>query len=199
MRAVVHDRYGAPEVLRIEDVPKPVPAPDEVLVRIHATGLTRSDAHLRAGTPFVSRIQSGLRRPKRRILGHELAGEVEAVGAAVTEFEVGDRVFGALPYLALSTGAHAEYMCIPERLPLAHMPAGLSFEEAGAVCDGALLALNVPTAGGAARRQADPRLRRVRLDRDGRQFSWRSTSAPTSRPSATRRTSSSFARSARTR
>jgi len=143
MKAVVHDRYGPPDVLRIEDVPKPVPAPDEILVRVRATGVTRSDAHLRAGQPFVSRLQSGLLRPKRRILGHELAGEVEAVGAAVTEFEVGDRVFGALPYLALSTGAHAEYMCVPERFPLAHMPAGMSFEEAGGVGDGALLTLNV--------------------------------------------------------
>ena len=143
MKAVVHDRYGPPDVLRIEDVPKPVPAPDEILVRVRATGVTRSDAHLRAGQPFVSRFQSGLLRPKRRILGHELAGEVEAVGAAVTEFEVGDRVFGALPYLALSTGAHAEHMCVPERFPLAHMPAGLSFEEAGGVGDGALLTLNV--------------------------------------------------------
>jgi NADPH:quinone reductase-like Zn-dependent oxidoreductase len=143
MKAVVHDRYGPPDVLRIEDVPKPVPASDEILVRVRATGVTRSDAHLRAGQPFVSRVLSGLLRPKRRILGHELAGEVEAVGAAVTEFEVGDRVFGALPYLALSTGAHAEYMCVPERFPLAHMPAGMSFEEAGGVGDGALLTLNV--------------------------------------------------------
>jgi NADPH:quinone reductase-like Zn-dependent oxidoreductase len=142
MRAVVYDRYGPPDVLRIEDVPKPAPAPDEILVRIRASGVTRSDAHLRAGEPFVSRFGSGLLRPKRRILGHELAGEVEAVGAAVTEFEVRDRVFGALPYLALRTGAHAEYMCIPERFPLAHMPAGMSFGEAGAVCDGALLTLN---------------------------------------------------------
>src|SRR2546427_231180 len=143
MKAVVHDRYGPPDVLRIEDVPKPVPAPDEILVRIRATGVTRSDAHLRAGEAFVSRFQSGLLRPKRKILGHELAGEVEAVGAAVSEFEVGDRVFGALPYLALSTGAHAEYMCVPERFPLAQVPAGMSLEEAGAVGDGALLTLNV--------------------------------------------------------
>jgi NADPH:quinone reductase-like Zn-dependent oxidoreductase len=142
MKAVVQDRYGPPEVLRIEDVPKPVPAPDEVLVRIRATGVTRSDAHLRAGDPFFTRFMSGLRRPKRRILGHELAGEVEAVGTAVTEFEVGERVFGALPYLALSTGAHAEYMCVPERFPLAPMPDGMSFEEAGGIGDGALLTLN---------------------------------------------------------
>ncbi len=142
MKAVVHDRYGPPEVLGIEDLPKPVPESDEVLVRIRASGVTRSDAHLRAGEPYVSRIGSGLLRPKRRVLGHELAGEIEAVGAAVSEFEVGDRVFGSLPYLALSTGAHAEYMCVPESFPLAHMPAAMSFEEAGAVCDGALLTLN---------------------------------------------------------
>jgi NADPH:quinone reductase-like Zn-dependent oxidoreductase len=142
MKAVVYDRYGPPEVLRVEEVPRPVPKDEDVLVRIRATGVTRSDAHLRAGEPVVSRIMSGLLRPKRRILGHELAGEVEAVGAAVTEFEVGDRVFGALPYLALSTGAHAEYMCVPETFPLAHMPARMSFEEAGGVCDGALLVLN---------------------------------------------------------
>jgi NADPH:quinone reductase-like Zn-dependent oxidoreductase len=142
MKAVVHDRYGPPDVLRIEDVPKPVPAPDEVLVRIRATGVTRSDTHLRAGEPFVSRLMSGVRRPKRKILGHELAGEVEAVGAAVTEFDVGDRVFGALPGLAISTGTHAEYVCVQEKFALAQMPDGMSFEEAGAVCDGALLTLN---------------------------------------------------------
>ncbi len=142
MKAVVYDRYGPPDVLRIEDVPKPVPGPDEVLVRIRATGVTRADAHLRSGEPFISRFQSGLRRPKRRILGHELAGEVEAVGAAVTEFSVGDRVFGALPYLALRAGAHAEYICIPERFALAHMPAGMTFEEAGAIGDGVLLTMN---------------------------------------------------------
>jgi NADPH:quinone reductase-like Zn-dependent oxidoreductase len=142
MRAVVHDRYGPPDVLRLEDVELPVPKDDEVLVKIHATGVTRSDAHLRAGTPRISRIQSGLRRPKRRILGHELAGEVEAIGRAVSEFEVGDRVFGALPYLTLTTGAHAEYICIPETSPIVPMPAGMSFEEAGAISDGAFLTLN---------------------------------------------------------
>lgn len=142
MKAVVHDRYGPPEVLRIEDVPKPVPAPDEVLVRVRATGVTRSDAHLRAGQPFVSRFMSGPLRPKRRILGHELAGEVDAVGAEVAEFAVGDHVFGALPYLALRTGAHAEYISVPQRFPLAPMPAGTTFEEAGGVGDGALLTMN---------------------------------------------------------
>ena len=142
MKAVVYDRYGPPDVLRVEDLPKPAPAADEILVRVRATGVTRSDAHLRAGEPFVSRFQSGLRRPKRKILGHELAGEVEAVGPAVTEFAAGDRVFGALPYLALEAGAHAEYICVPERFPLTQMPEGMSFEDAGAIADGVLLTLN---------------------------------------------------------
>ena len=142
MRAVVHDAYGPPQVLRLEEVPQPVPADDEVLVRIRATTVTRADAHLRSGTPFVQRFQSGLRRPKRRILGHELAGEIEEVGADVTEFEVGDRVFGALPYLALRAGSHAELMSIPAAWPLAPIPDGMAFEEAAAVADGALLALN---------------------------------------------------------
>ena len=142
MRAVVHDAYGPPQVLRLEEVPQPVPADDEVLVRIRATTVTRADTHLRSGTPFVQRFQSGLRRPKRRILGHELAGEIEEVGADVTEFEVGDRVFGALPYLALRAGSHAELMSIPAAWPLAPIPDGMAFEEAAAVADGALLALN---------------------------------------------------------
>jgi NADPH:quinone reductase-like Zn-dependent oxidoreductase len=142
VRAVVHDRYGPPEVLRVDDVQRPSPKEDEVLVRIRATSVTRSDAHLRAGTPFVQRLQSGLRRPKRRILGHELAGEVVEVGSAVTEFQIGDRVFGALPYLALRTGSHAEYMAIPERLPLARIPDELTFVQAAGVADGAFLALN---------------------------------------------------------
>jgi NADPH:quinone reductase-like Zn-dependent oxidoreductase len=143
VKAAVYDRYGPPEVLRIEDVAKPSPADDEILVRIRAAGVTRSDTHLRAGEPSIGRLATGPIRPKRRILGHELAGEVEAVGTAVTEFAPGDRVFGALPHLALTTGAHAEYMSIPEHFPIAHMPAGMAFEDAGAVCDGALLTLNV--------------------------------------------------------
>ena len=143
MRAVVQDRYGPPEVLRIEDVAKPVPAADEVLVRVRAAGVTRGDAHQRAGDPFISRLVSRtVLRPRRRILGHEFAGEVEAVGTEVTEFAPGDRVFAALPYLALTTGAHAEYISVPERFPLVHMPEGLSFEQAGAIGDGALLTLN---------------------------------------------------------
>jgi NADPH:quinone reductase-like Zn-dependent oxidoreductase len=134
MRAVVHDRYGPPDVLRLEEVERPVPRDDEVLVRIHATTVTRTDTGLRSAEFFISRVFTGLRRPKRRIAGMELAGVVEAIGAAVTEFEVGDEVFG------IRGGANAEYVCVREAGVLAHKPAGMSFEEAAAVCDGALLA-----------------------------------------------------------
>ena len=105
MRAVVHDRYGPPEVLRLEDVEPPVPKDSEVRVRIHATTVSRTDCALRAGEPLVARVTTGLRRPRRRILGSDLAGEVDAVGANVTEFEAGDRVFGINPW---RFGAHAE-------------------------------------------------------------------------------------------
>lgn len=135
MRAVVHDRYGGPEVLRLEDVQQPVPKEDEVLVKVHATTVNRTDCGTRAAQPVISRVFTGLHRPKRRILGTELAGEVEAVGLAVKEFKVGDQVFG------MRSGAHAEYVCVREDRPLAPKPANMSFEEAAAVCDGAIIAL----------------------------------------------------------
>jgi NADPH:quinone reductase-like Zn-dependent oxidoreductase len=136
MRAVVYDKYGPPEVLRLEDVERPVLAEDEVLVKIHATTVNRTDTGLRSAEFFISRFVTGLFRPRRRILGMEFAGEVEAVGATVTEFQVGDHVFGVK-----GSGAHAEFVCVPESAPLAHKPARMSFEEAAAVCDGAALAL----------------------------------------------------------
>jgi NADPH:quinone reductase-like Zn-dependent oxidoreductase len=136
MRAVVHDRYGPPEVLRLEEVETPAPEEDEVLVKIHATTVNRTDCGVRAASPFITRFFTGVRRPRRRILGMELAGEVEAVGPAVGKFEVGDHVFGVNGY-----GAHAEFVCMRESAPLAHKPAGMTFEEAAAVCDGASLTL----------------------------------------------------------
>lgn len=136
MRAVVHDRYGSPDVLRIEDVQQPVPEADEVLVRVHATTVNRTDTHMRAARPFIWRFRLGFRRPRRRILGSEFAGEVEAVGRAVTTFRVGDRVFG------MRSGSHAEYLTVRETGVIAHMPEGMSFEDAAAVCDGAIQALS---------------------------------------------------------
>ena len=145
MRAVVYDRYGPPEVLRLEDVERPVPEDDEVLVRIHATTVNRFDtatreANRRSGLAIslLSRLVSGLRRPRHRVLGTEFAGEVVAVGAAVSEFAVGDRVFGNS---GLRFGAHAEFITIPVSARIAPMPAGMSFEDAAPATDGALNAL----------------------------------------------------------
>lgn len=145
MRAVVYDRYGPPDVLRLEEVERPVPREDEVLVRIHATTVTRADcatreANRRGGlaVTLISRSISGIRRPRQRILGTELAGEVEAVGAAVSEFAVGDHVFGSSGF---KFGAHAEFICMRESARIAHKPAGMSFGEAAAVCDGGLNAM----------------------------------------------------------
>jgi NADPH:quinone reductase-like Zn-dependent oxidoreductase len=136
LRAVVHDRYGPPEVQRLEEVETPVPKDDEVLVKIHATTVNRTDCGLRAAKPFVSRFFTGVRRPKRKILGMEFAGEVEAVGPAVGEFAVGDEVFGVK-----GSGAHAEFVAVRESAPIAHKPSGMSPEEAAAIPDGAALAL----------------------------------------------------------
>jgi NADPH:quinone reductase-like Zn-dependent oxidoreductase len=145
VRAVVYDRYGPPEVLHLEDVDKPVPKEDEVLVKVHATTVNRLDVHTREANAksgpvvsLLSRLVSGLRRPRQRILGSEFAGQVEAIGPAVTEFAAGDRVFGNT---GLRFGTHAEFICARESSRMARMPAGVSFEEAAPITDGALNAL----------------------------------------------------------
>jgi NADPH:quinone reductase-like Zn-dependent oxidoreductase len=148
MRAVVYDRYGPPEVQHLEDVERPVPKDDEVLVKIYVTTVNRTDCAVRSGATLATRlgysyfttgsIFKALLRPEQKILGTELAGEVVAVGAAVSEFAAGDRVFGVN---AGRFGTHAEFTCMRESAPLAQMPAGMTFEEAAAICDGAILAL----------------------------------------------------------
>jgi NADPH:quinone reductase-like Zn-dependent oxidoreductase len=138
MRAVVHDRYGPPEVLRVEEVERPVPGDDEILVRVHATTVNRTDCHRRGAYPFVWRLVLGLRRPKRRVLGMEFAGVVEAVGSAVDDFAVGDEVFGMKWF-----GAHAELLCVPADKLVAHKPANLTFAQAAAVTDGVIGALDI--------------------------------------------------------
>jgi NADPH:quinone reductase-like Zn-dependent oxidoreductase len=137
MRAVVHDRYGPPEVLRVADVERPVPKEDEVLVRVHASTVTRGEAMgVRSVEYRFTRVFTGIRRPRKTTFGSELAGRIEEVGAAVTEFRVGDDVFG------FQGGANAEYVAVRESGVLAPKPAGLTYEEAAAVPDGSLLALS---------------------------------------------------------
>ncbi|HYS97742.1 MAG TPA: NAD(P)-dependent alcohol dehydrogenase [Candidatus Dormibacteraeota bacterium] len=145
MRAVVYDRYGPPEVLRIEEIERPVPTKDEVLVRVRAVAVTRADCATREanrrggrGISLLSRAVSGFRRPRQPILGSEFAGEVVEVGSAVTEFGAGDRVFGSTGF---RFGAYAEFVRVKESARIAQMPADMSFEGAAAIPDGALNAL----------------------------------------------------------
>jgi len=139
MRAIVYTRYGSWDVLRLQDVATPRPAANEVLVKIHATTVTTAGLASVSGKPFIARIFSpnlGLARPKQQILGVELAGEITAIGKAVTRFRIGDRIF-AEP----ETGAFAEYICLPEDGLLAHKPANATYEEAAAACDAFLTAM----------------------------------------------------------
>jgi NADPH:quinone reductase-like Zn-dependent oxidoreductase len=139
MRAVVHNKYGPPDVLRIEEVERPVPKEDEVLVQIHATTVNRTDCHIRKADPFIWRLfGAGFRRPKQRLSGSDFAGEVVAVGPDVSDFAVGDHVFGTSGY---RFGAHAEFICMKQSARIAHKPSGMTFEEAAAIPDGALAAL----------------------------------------------------------
>jgi NADPH:quinone reductase-like Zn-dependent oxidoreductase len=140
MKAAVHTRYGPPEVVRVAEVEKPAAKGNEVLVRVHATTVNRTDCGLRAAKPFIVRFFTGLSRPRVTVLGNEFAGEVEAVGPGVTSFEVGDRVFG---YNGSSFGAHAEYMVMPEDGLLATMPASLTYEEAAPSTEGSHYALSL--------------------------------------------------------
>jgi NADPH:quinone reductase-like Zn-dependent oxidoreductase len=137
MRAVVYDHYGPPDVLRVEEVEQPVPKDDELLVKVQATTVNRTDSGWRQASPWFARYFIGWRRPRRAVLGMELAGEVVSRGSGVREFEVGDAVFGIKGF-----GAHAEYATIREAGAVAHKPSGTSFEEAAAVCDGACIALS---------------------------------------------------------
>jgi NADPH:quinone reductase-like Zn-dependent oxidoreductase len=137
MKAVVYERYGPPEVLRIADVAPPDPAPDELLVRVHASTVNRTDCGWRSAKPFFARAFTGVRRPKWQTPGMEFAGVVERIGADVGEFAVGDRVFGVKTH-----GANAELVAVRESRAVAHMPEGATFEEAASLCDGACIALS---------------------------------------------------------
>ncbi len=139
MRAIVQRRYGPPEVLRLEQVPRPVPADDQVLVRVRASAVHAGDWHLMRGDPFISRlIYGGLRTPSIPTIGTDIAGEVAAVGAAVTGLQVGEAVFGDLSEAGF--GGFADYVCAPATA-LAPMPAGSSFAEAAVLPVSALTAL----------------------------------------------------------
>jgi NADPH:quinone reductase-like Zn-dependent oxidoreductase len=139
MKAAVYTRYGPPDVVQIAEVDKPAPKDNEVLVKVHATTVNRTDCGIRAAKPFLWRLFTGLRRPRLRILGNEFAGEVKAVGRGVSSFKPGDRVFG---FSGDRFGAHAEYLAIPEDGLIATMPANLTYEEAAPSTEGSQYALS---------------------------------------------------------
>ena len=134
MKAIVYREYGSPDVLGLQEVAKPVPKDDEVLVRVHAASLNPLDWHLLRGLPYIVRPTAGWLKPKRNITGVDVAGVVEAVGRNVTQFQPGDEVFGE------KSRACAEYVCGPEKL-FVRKPANLTMEQAAAVPVGAVTAL----------------------------------------------------------
>lgn len=144
MKAVTYERYGPPDVLQLTEVPKPVPGDHEVLIRILATTVTSGDRRVRSltlppGFGPLGRLVFGVSKPRQPVLGTELAGEVEAVGRAVSRFRVGDEVFA---FAGAKMGAHAEYACMPEDGAIARKPAALSHEEAAALSFGGTTALD---------------------------------------------------------
>lgn len=138
MKTIVYQRFGSPEVLQPKELQKPDPASNEVLIKLHATTVSSGDIHLRTGKPLLARLFAGPINPRNPVLGHELAGVVEAVGTDVKLFLKGERVFASTN---LSSGAYAEYLCLPEDGIITHMPENISFEQAAAIPVGGLTAL----------------------------------------------------------
>ncbi|MCG8350860.1 MAG: NAD(P)-dependent alcohol dehydrogenase [Chloroflexales bacterium] len=138
MKAIVYTHYGPPDVLELKEIAKPVPKDNEVLIRVYATTVTAADGMVRRGEPLWGRIIIGLRKPRKKLLGLELAGEIESVGKDVKRFRKGDQVFG---FTGFGVGAYAQYTCMPEKGSLVTKPANMTYEEAAAAVDGASTAL----------------------------------------------------------
>jgi NADPH:quinone reductase-like Zn-dependent oxidoreductase len=138
MRAAIMTQYGTPDVLKVKAIEKPTPKPGEIVIRVHAAVVGPSDVAFLTGNPFIIKLIYGLRRPKYSVGGTEFAGEVEAVGAGVSRFKPGDRVVGLSPN---TFGAHAEYVCVSEKIPMVTFPASIPFQDMVAICDGTATSL----------------------------------------------------------
>ncbi len=139
MKAVVFTGYGSPDVLELKEVKKPIPKDNEILIKIYATTVNRTDDAFIRGKPFFSRFVTGFFKPKRSIPGTEFAGRIEEVGKDVSSFNVGDRVFG---FTELLYGTHAQYMAISEDMAIVTMPDNMTYEEAAASSEGPFYAYN---------------------------------------------------------
>ena len=138
MRAIVYTKYGPPEVAKLMEVPKPLPKDNEVLIKVYASTVNRTDSGFRSAEYFISRFWTGILRPKHQILGCEFAGIIEEIGKSVTTFKKGDKVFG---FNDKTCGGHGEYLTIAETDAVTTMPDNLSFHEAAALTEGAHYAL----------------------------------------------------------
>lgn len=142
MKAIITTAYGSPEIFKVGNVAKPTAKPNEILIRIHASSVTKADTMMRTGKPYIGRLMIGLTKPKNPIWGTGFAGVVESVGSEVTRFKAGDKVFGE----NIDTmGTYAEYVTVPEDGVVAHLPANISYEEAAGMCDGGVTSLNFLT------------------------------------------------------
>jgi NADPH:quinone reductase-like Zn-dependent oxidoreductase len=138
MKAVEYQKYGSADVFQLSEIAQPTPKAGEVLIQVHATTVTAADIMMRTGRPLIGRLFLGLRRPKKPVLGFEFAGVVMGLGADVSNFKIGDRVFGG----TMTMGAYAQYVCVKATDVLTKMPDNLSFEEAAPVAGSAITALN---------------------------------------------------------
>lgn len=139
MNAVIATGYGKPEVLKVEQVEKPIPKDNEILIKIHATSVSSGDARIRRADPIIIRLIFGFKKPRKSILGVVIAGEVEAIGKSVSNYKIGDQVFGST---GMKFGAHAEYIALPDDAILAAKPQSMSYEEAAAIPFGGTAALH---------------------------------------------------------
>jgi len=139
MKAIVYTKYGPPEVAELKEVAKPIPKDNEVLIKIHASTVNRTDSGFRSAEYFISRFWTGLMRPKNQILGCEFAGTIDEIGKEVKSFKTGDKVFG---YNDKTCGGHAEYLVIAEDDAITQLPSNLNFDEAAPITEGAHYALN---------------------------------------------------------
>jgi len=139
MKAIVQTKYGSPDVLQLREVKKPIPSRNEVLVKVLAASASTAEGMMRTGTPYIGRLFTGLLKPKNLIPGTGFAGEIETIGIDVTQFKIGDQIFGE----SISTfGTNAEYLSIAEDSLLIEKPKNMSYEEAATVCDGTLTSMN---------------------------------------------------------